>query len=79
MAMASTQSNQSCTKSYAEVVSGGSSSWSHLQTENEERAMIIAIRNSLQGKTVRSIIVRFVFIISADSYIGFDLRLFSTI
>lgn len=72
--MTSSQPSQNCIKSYVEVVSGGTSSWSHLQTENEERAMILATRNSLQGK-------RFVhhFIIRGDSHIGFDLRLFSTI
>ena len=50
-------------KTYAEAVTGSSSfganSWSHLQTQDEERALVLAIQQSLSSTQVANIWNRF--------------------
>ena len=46
-------------KTYAEAVTGSSSfganSWSHLQTQDEERALVLAMQQSLSSTQVANI------------------------
>lgn len=46
-------------KTYAEAVTGSSSfgahSWSHLQTQDEEKALVLAIQKSLSSNRVANI------------------------